>query len=544
MINDDVTQQLTDTNEANRINPSYELPTNRQKSLQRFLFVVLFLSVVVPAILTGSLLIYENFHRTINQSSRVTANSYADLLQAGMTMPLWNIAPSLGQPLLDTVQIEPAVLKIMVQEANGASFLEYTKPNYSEQEEGIRLYREVVFEDEVLGSVVLIYSLKTARMRAFNESKLLLTIIVIQLVCSLVLMSYFLRRRVFSPLTKLETAAVGIARGDLKTTIPKLINDEFGGLSQQLETMRSSLEHSFATMEERVRERTIELEDLNGELKGTLDKLQQAQGNLVQQEKLAALGSLVAGIAHELNTPIGNGLTVASSMSESTRNIHSKMESGLTRGSLEEFLNEMQEGSHLVVASLDRASELVASFKQVAMDRTSAQRRRFNLAAMLSETRLTLSPMFKHTPYTVSIHIQEDIQLNSYPGPLGQVITNLFNNALIHAFEGFDTGEIIVTAEKADNDNVILKVNDNGKGISEEHLSRIFDPFFTTKLGEGGNGLGMHIVHNIISGVLGGSISIESTLGLGTTFVMNIPLNAPEISDNKTIEGGSDTNER
>jgi len=515
--------------------------TRRHASLQAFLVVVVFLSIAAPAVITGGLVIQENYQRTIEQESQTAAGSYADLLQAGMTMPLWNVAPSLGEPLLDTVKIDPSVLRIVVQGIDGETFLQYEKDATEVKEESLEIVRDISFEGERLGSVSLMYSLKAARQRAAADSQLLLTIIVFQLIFSLGVLSYFLRKRVVRPLTALEKAAGGIAGGDLKTAIPTLKDDEFGQLSRQLETMRGSLEQSFATLEDRVKERTTELVDLNKELKGTLDKLQQAQGNLVQSEKLAALGALVAGVAHELNTPLGNGLTVASSLYDSTRAILRQFQEGLTRTDLETYLNDMGEGSHLVVASLERASELVSGFKQVAVDRTSAQRREFRLAEMLAETRMTMSPLFKHTPYTIHIDVPPNILMDSYPGPLGQVITNLMNNALIHAFDGLEHGAITIEGElldTGDSASVQLIVADDGHGIPEENLTRIFDPFFTTKLGEGGNGLGMHIVHNIVTGVLGGSIQVESELNAGTRFLISIPLIAPSGTDKIALDKG------
>lgn len=510
----------------------------RHASLQAFLVVVVFLSIAAPAVITGGLLIQENYQRTIEQESQAAAGSYADLLQAGMTMPLWNVAPSLGEPLLDTVKIDPSVLRIVVQGVDGETFLQYEKDGTEMKEESLEIIRDISFEGERLGSVSLMYSLKAARQRAAADSQLLLTIIVFQLIFSLGVLSYFLRKRVVRPLTALEKAAGGIAGGDLKTSIPTLKDDEFGRLSRQLETMRHSLEQSFTTLEDRVKERTTELVDLNKELKGTLDKLQQAQGNLVQSEKLAALGSLVAGVAHELNTPLGNGLTVASSIYDATRHIRRQFQEGITRTELESYLNDMDEGSHLVVASLERASELVSGFKQVAVDRTSAQRREFKLAEMLAETKMTMSPLFKHTPYKIHINVPKDIFMDSYPGPLGQVITNLMNNALIHAFDDRDHGAITIVGEHtdvADVPGVTLIIDDDGHGIPEENLTRIFDPFFTTKLGEGGNGLGMHIVHNIVTGVLGGIIKVESQRNVGTKFVITIPLTAPKSGIDKNV---------
>lgn len=506
------------------------------RSLQQVLLILVLFSIAFPALISGTILIRENFNQTIKHDTHTAANSYIDLLQAGLTLPLWNISPDLGKPLIDAISVDKSVLSIYVETPNHREFLSYKKEG-STKEDSISLMRDITYDGDRLGVVKLVYSLKEARNRAENQSRLLLTILSVQLVFSVALMSFFLRKRVTIPLHLLERSAAGIAMGDLQTQIPKLGNDEFGVLSNQLERMRGVLSRSFHDLEERVKERTSDLEAVNTELQGTLDKLRHAQGELVQSEKLAALGALVAGIAHELNTPIGNGLTVASSLNDSTNRIRQGMESGLTRSALEAYLNDMEEGMSLVCVSLEKASELVSSFKQVAVDRTSAQRRRFMLSSLLKETRITMATLMKHAPYTLDIKEHGDVALDSYPGPLGQVITNLLNNAILHAFDGREDGHIQITTVQQPGAVKII-VDDNGMGIDETNLSRIFDPFFTTKLGEGGNGLGLHIVHNIVTAALGGTIEVRSEIGVGTTFVLKIPLIAPKPKD--IIEGEQD----
>ncbi len=497
------------------------------QSLQQVLLVVVLFSISLPALISGGILIIQSYDRTITFDSQVKAGNYIDLLQAGMTLPLWNISPGLGEPLINVIRVDKSVLSIQVRTSSDAIFLSYTKEGNINEEEPISISREITYEGDVLGSVSLVYSLKEARMRASNETRLLLIIIGVQLAFSLMLIGYFLRKRVTGPLFRLEKSASGIADGDLQTQIPKLGNDEFGALSNQLERMRWALSRSIHDLEERVRERTAELLDVNGELHGTLDKLKRAQKELVQQEKLAALGSLVAGIAHELNTPIGNGLTVASSLRDGTDKIIETIDSGVTRSTLDAYLTDMREGSHLVCLSLEKASELVSSFKQVAVDRTSAQRRTFNLSNLLNETRVTMATLMKHSPYVLEINNEHDVTLDSYPGPLGQVITNLLNNGLLHGFDGRETGKITITTRPLEG-GVQIDVEDNGIGIEPEYLSHIFDPFFTTKLGEGGNGLGLHIVHNIVTAALGGTIDVDSELGRGTKFTVKIPHEAPK----------------
>ena len=330
-------------------------------------------------------------------------------------------------------------------------------------------------------------------------------------------------------------------RGD---TVPVLVQisghtfflsgEKFGILACQDVTDKRRIENEIrelnATLEERVIERTEELQQANQELALTLDTLNLAQEELVRSEKLAALGALVAGIAHELNTPIGNSLMVASTLVDQTRMLTRQyaIDKGIKRSMLESYIADAGRAGDIMVRNLDRAANLVTSFKQVAMDQTSSQRRRFSLAEMISEIMLTLSPMLKKTAFTVTENIPDDLLLDSYPGPLGQVVTNLLNNVLLHAFDKRDEGSILIEARAGGAGWVELMVRDDGAGIPANNLNRIFDPFFTTKLGAGGSGLGLNITHNIVSGVLGGRIRVQSEVGVGTTFIISLPTVAPQ----------------
>lgn len=277
-----------------------------------------------------------------------------------------------------------------------------------------------------------------------------------------------------------------------------------------------------ATLEQRVEDRTQALTD-------AMERLQAAQSELVRSEKLSALGSLVAGVAHELNTPIGNSLTVASTMSDQTREFGQAMGSGLTRSRLEHYVSNTREGTDILLRSLRHAADLVASFKQVAVDQTSVNRRRFDLHDTVDEILLTLGPSIRKTPHAVRADIPEQVILESYPGPLGQVLTNLINNAMVHAFDGVSRGEVLIKAEALPNKQVRISVQDNGIGIPAANLERVFDPFFTTKLGRGGSGLGLNIVYNLVRDALGGSISVASEPGQGACFTLLIPLQAPVV---------------
>lgn len=283
-----------------------------------------------------------------------------------------------------------------------------------------------------------------------------------------------------------------------------------------------------ANLEQRVIERTEELQQANKELAYTLETLNKAQEELVRSEKLAALGSLVAGIAHELNTPIGNSLMVASTLFDQTRAITTSYKNhGLKRSTLESYIGDAGKAGDILMRNLQRAAKLVTGFKQVAVDQTSSQHRKFPVAKMMSEIMLTLWPTLKKTSFIVKQNIPDSLVMDSYPGPLGQVITNLVNNALLHGFEGRQSGTVSISAEAGGDGWMELIIRDDGVGIPPANLKRIFDPFFTTRLGAGGSGLGLNITHNIVTGILGGRIRVQSEVGAGSTFILNLPLVAP-----------------
>ncbi|MCX9157726.1 ATP-binding protein [Niveibacterium sp. 24ML] len=291
---------------------------------------------------------------------------------------------------------------------------------------------------------------------------------------------------------------------------------------------KAEVEDINRTLEEKVARRTHDLESANRELEQLLNRLQSTQKELVRSEKLASLGRLVAGIAHELNTPIGNCLMVASTLEDQRVEVSRALESGLRRSTLTDFLSGLADGNDTLLRNLHRAADLVSSFKQVAVDQTGSRRRSFDLREIAREIEVTLAPTFRKSGCSFSNEIPEGLEFDSFPGPLGQVITNLSTNAVAHAFDPGAGGQIRISAEKAGADYVKIEFSDNGHGISAENLPQIFDPFFTTKFGQGGSGLGLNIVYNIVTGMLGGNVHVESSPGAGTRFVITLPRNAPQ----------------
>ena len=282
-------------------------------------------------------------------------------------------------------------------------------------------------------------------------------------------------------------------------------------------------------LELRVQARTEKLEIANQELSVALESVRAMQTELVRSEKLAALGSLVAGVAHELNTPIGNSVTVGSTLQHQVNDLADAFTKGeLRRSTLLVFTENAKRGTDILMRALSRASELIGSFKRVAVDQSSDQRRCFDLQTTLREVCLTLEPMYKSTPFDLTLALPDEIEMDSFPGALGQLITNFVSNALQHGFEGRSSGQMHVRAVADGPDHVTLQFSDDGIGMSQGTLNRVFDPFFTTKLGQGGSGLGMNIVYNIVHEVLGGSIEIASSPDAGTLITVRLPICAPQ----------------
>jgi two-component system, NtrC family, sensor kinase len=300
---------------------------------------------------------------------------------------------------------------------------------------------------------------------------------------------------------------------------------------ERSETDRAKLEHHNRMKEASLKRVIAEVQDAknileskNQDLQLALEELHDMQDQLVESEKMAALGNLVAGVAHEINTPVGTSITLASTLADETKTFLDAIQTGqLKRSILTHYVNIAQESTYLLLSNLNRAAELVQSFKQVAVDQASLEHRTFDLKVYLEEVIVSLSPFLKKYSHEVVVAGDDGIIIDSYPGAIAQLVTNLVNNSLIHAYPGGETGrlsfKVIRQAE-----HILLNYSDDGCGIPEEHLSKVFDPFFTTARHQGGSGLGLHIVYNLMTQNLHGEIEIQSELGKGTHFKMKLPL--------------------
>jgi signal transduction histidine kinase len=324
------------------------------------------------------------------------------------------------------------------------------------------------------------------------------------------------------PLQELKAAMAAIADGRYDYEIQGTkATDEMGDMARAVEVFRDNA----------IAKRKAEdaLRAAKEQAENALAELRNAQQSLVDAERLAALGKLVAGIAHEVNNPIGISLTVASSLAHRCAAFAGELQAdgALRRSSLEDFIARNRDASQQLVANLERAADLIQSFKQVAVDRSHAERRQFDLREATDQIVASLRPVLKKTRIALSVDVPEGIVLDSYPGAYGQVLTNLFLNAVQHAFPDGQKGTITISAKAVERDDVEISIADSGMGMSSDVLRQAFDPFFTTRRGAGGTGLGLHIAYNLVSQQLGGKLALESKPGHGTILRMTLPRLAP-----------------
>ncbi|NJK74451.1 MAG: AAA family ATPase [Microcoleus sp. SU_5_6] len=281
-----------------------------------------------------------------------------------------------------------------------------------------------------------------------------------------------------------------------------------------------SLENAvlYNTLEQKVADRTRELSQ-------TLEHLKSTQKQLVEAEKMAALGSLVAGVAHEINTPVGTSITAASTLADETRGFVEAISSGnLKRSTLQNYTELARESTDLILSNLHRAGELIKSFKQVAVDQIGLEKRQFGVKSYLEELGISLAPKLKESNCILTVGGDETVIIDSYPGALAQIVTNLIVNSIGHAYPNGVEGQLHLNVKRDTADLFVITYQDDGCGIPPENLPKIFDPFFTTARNRGGSGLGLHIVYNLVTQKLQGRIQVQSEVNFGTAFTIALPI--------------------
>jgi len=402
----------------------------------------------------------------------------------------------------------------------------------------VKVYRPVVLDGETIGVVYLEISTAELTEHFYRSLGIFCLVMVLALVFALVISAKF-QQILIRPVNKLiETTVIVTQNNDFSVRAAKISDDEMGTLTdsfnsmldtvQKHDSMRENVERKIRELNEsleiKVEARTKQLEQTNKGLRNALEDLQNAQSQLVQSEKMASLGGLVAGVAHEINTPIGIGVTASSHLQQKLEELKKQYIDGqMTRPDLENYLSTAQESGQIIFANLNRAAELIQGFKQVAVDQSSEIKRRFNLSEYIDEILISLRPKLKKTKHEVRVTCPEDLVIDSFPGAFSQIVTNFVVNSLIHGFDGIENGHINIDV-RVQGSRILFVYQDDGVGVTEDVRDKIFEPFFTTKRGLGGSGLGTHVVYNLITQVLSGSIECNSAVGGGIRFDIDLPL--------------------
>ena len=464
------------------------------------------------------------------------------ILSVILIEPVWQITPEIAKISSEVVFSDPNVAEINVITLPDRKTFSTNSRRLTQHGPFRSKSMKILHGDVVIGEVVL--TVAEDRMLEEIDANFVrsMTITTISFLLSVVGILMVLQWRLVKPINLLIKKSDLLANGELNEVIALDRQDELGHLALSLEATRQALQRSFkeleiknrqlleysGTLESKIRQRTQELENANHHLEAALSNINSAQNELARIERMAALGSMVAGVAHELNTPLGNCLLVASTLNDETRHIEKIMaENNMRRSDLTHYIGAANESSKLLMRGLQQAAQLVGDFKQVAVDQSSAQRRKFSLAVVFQEMAALLHSSLRKTPFTLELDIPHDIEFDSYPGPLGQVFSNLVNNAVVHGLEGMKQGYMRCMARRQNDHHVLIVFEDSGRGIPPSIIKRIFEPFFTTKFGKGGSGLGLSITFNLITNVLGGDIRVTSDSGQGARFEITLPLIAP-----------------
>ena len=408
----------------------------------------------------------------------------------------------------------------------------------------IEIIHSFRFVPEVGGGCIMVHLDQEEAFASLDILRWWVLWITLSLVIFALLIAIIVGRNIVKPIDKLCAVTHQIINGNYSVSAVVSGDSEIAALANAFNLMTERLKLAFdelnahrTQLEHQVQKRTQQLLIAKNEAEESLMLLQETQQSLVQAEKMAALGGLVAGVAHEINTPIGITLTSASFLNEETKKVVTLYQQGELGGDeLESYFDTAQQSTELMTINCHRAADLIQSFKQVAVDQTSDNHREFDLKNYLEEVLLSLRPVLKKTAIHVELDCPNDLIIQGFPGAISQIVTNFIMNSLQHGYDAAQKGIINLIVTQLPDDKIEFRYSDDGKGIPESIQNKIFEPFFTTQRGNGGSGLGLNLVYNIVHQTLKGALRVQSIEGKGTTFVFNFPQNSSKPVTNSIIQ--------
>lgn len=515
-------------------------------TLQRKIFVGL-IAVAVMAMLINLVPLYwlmqSSFQQQLIVSSQTQARLLAEMSTASLLFDQPQSATDIMNALSESNDVEAGVL-YRLNDGELSMFAAYGKQIDDKQlaiftdgqqhvltSEHLHLLTPVKLDNQSLGTLYLKVRLNRLQQELLSAAAIAGTALFLAILITIWL-SQRLSSSLLKPVDELKQVINAVATTkDYSQRVTRSFAAELGELVNSFNTMlgvieeynqqRQHHENEMRTLnlelEQRVSQRTQQLSD-------SLSNLKTAQQKMIEQEKLASLGSLVAGVAHEINTPVGVAVTASSHLQYILQQSEREFQQGtLSKQRLQSFYQDMQESSNIISRNLERAAEQVCSFKMVAVDQSSEEIRSFILKDYLQSIILSLRPHFKLTKHQVTLDVPDDLQLESFPGCYSQIFTNLLMNSLIHGFAGIEQGNILIKAH-IDANQLYLDYFDDGKGIHPSIKDKIFDPFITTNRQQGGSGLGTYILYNLVTQALKGRIDLVEDVPKGVHFSIQVPL--------------------
>lgn len=515
--------------------------------------IILFSTLITVFITLFQL--YNDFKSDVGRINQQHDNIVSSFVHP-LASNLWAFDEELVQSQIKGIASLPDITYVAVKTIHGDEWVEGVYGEKTVIEKIIPIeYERSNSQKVMLGSLVIRSNLRNVYIALFKKALIILLSNAVKTFFVAGFILYLVERMITKPLQKITESfcSATIERQFQPIELNRqdsYKNDEIDQVANAINAIWRDLKNSYDSLQESkieltkaVRERDllleaelqfkesleIKVEKRTHDLQQSMEKLDLTQKSMIEREKMASLGDVVAGLCHEINTPLGVCVTVASSLSNYNEDFKNILDEGaLKKSDLDSYVYSIAEAENLLNTSLHSAAELMGHFKQVAVDQTSSHRRRFDLAEMLAEVLIIVKPAFKSEKYRLDLHCEKGIEMDSFPGPLNQVITNLLYNAKDHGFQNRETGNVKICAEvKKDSPDVTIKFSDDGSGIAEKNMDKVFNPFFTTKPGRGGTGLGLNITYNIVTSILGGEITVHSREGQGATFIITIPRHAP-----------------
>lgn len=516
----------------------------RNLKLNTTILIALFLGLALPMLIT-TIYLQNKYEKELKKELVNTHEKLLKTLSSGLSRPMWEFMYDNAKALVEPVFKNEDILEIKVTDIkyNNNIFLQMKKSDYlmdnrCQTSQKIFMERDIILEKLLLGKVLISFSTCRIEEQILQQKKSLWLLMFVQFFISFGVIFLLIQAKILKPIKRLITQSNNLAQKNLDKPFIWKYDDEISHLGESLEHTRLSLIELFKKeqnskeeisslnkdLEHRISLRTSELLVANVELEKTIENLKLTQEQLIYSEKMASLGNLVAGIAHEINTPIGVGLTGITHFIEITKEINTLYDKkDISEDEFEEYLETSINLANSINKNLMKAADLIKSFKKISVDQSNEDKREFNLHDYTNEFITSMYGTLSKTKIETKVDIDSKIVINSYPGTYVQFLTILLMNSILHGFEEEDVGLVVISAQK-NTDSLMICYFDDGKGIPKENLKYIFDPFFTTRKGTGGSGLGLNILYNIVVGSLKGKVKCESEVGMGTKFIITLPL--------------------